>query len=131
MRILTVSDVSALTLAGGAERVLGEVTGRLAARGHAVRILSRAPADGAARGVRRGTVEVVEFASSRRSVLGFLRSAVQEARRAASVAAEDVAELAVFLELADVLYRREGETAWKTLRRRKRSRRHLPNTATA
>ena len=84
LRVLTVSDVSALALEGGAERVLWEATRRLAARGHAVRILSRAPAGVAPRRVRREAVDIVEFASSRRSLLGFLRSAILEARRVAA-----------------------------------------------
>ena len=84
LRVLTVSDVSALRLAGGAERVLWEAARRLAGRGHAVRILSRAPAGVAPGGARREGVEIVEFASSRRSPAGFLRSAVAEARRRAA-----------------------------------------------
>jgi len=84
VRVLAVSDVSALALEGGAERVLWEASSRLAARGHDVRILSRAPADVPPRRLRRGRIDVVEFASSRRSLLGFLRGAVQEARRAAA-----------------------------------------------
>ena len=83
LRILTISDVSPLALEGGAERVLWEATRRLARAGHAVRILSRAPAGVAPRHVRRDGVDIVEFASSRRSLAGFLKSAVLEARRAA------------------------------------------------
>jgi len=83
LRVLTVSDVSALTLEGGAERVLWEVTRRLAGAGHAVRILSRAPAGATPRRVRREDVDIVEFASTRRSLVRFLESAIYEARRSA------------------------------------------------
>jgi len=83
LRVLTVSDVSALALEGGAERVLWEATRRLASAGHAVRILSRAPAGVAPRRAQREGVDIVEFASSRRSLAHFLTSAIFEARRAA------------------------------------------------
>ena len=83
LRVLAVSDVSALTPAGGAERVLWETARRLAGRGHAVRILSRASPGVASRRARRDDVDIVEFASSRRSLGGFLRSAILQARRAA------------------------------------------------
>ncbi|HTO13366.1 MAG TPA: asparagine synthase (glutamine-hydrolyzing), partial [Candidatus Binatia bacterium] len=84
LRVLAVSDVSVLALEGGAERGLWEVTRRLAARGHAVRILSRAPAGVGPRRARREEVDIVEFASSRRSLVAFLKSAVLEARRSAA-----------------------------------------------
>ncbi|HKB26087.1 MAG TPA: asparagine synthase (glutamine-hydrolyzing), partial [Methylomirabilota bacterium] len=47
LRILMVSDVSPARPAGGGERMLWEQASRLAARGHRVRIVSRADADGA------------------------------------------------------------------------------------
>jgi glycosyltransferase involved in cell wall biosynthesis/SAM-dependent methyltransferase len=95
LRVLTVSDVSALALEGGAERVLWEATRRLAGAGHAVRILSRAPAGVAPRRAQREGVEIVEFASSRRSLAHFLRSAIVEARRTAGplLAESDVLHL--------------------------------------
>ena len=83
LRVLAVSDVSVLALEGGAERGLWEVTRRLAARGHDVRILSRAPEGVGPRRTRREDVDIVEFASSRRSLISFLKSAVLEARHSA------------------------------------------------
>jgi asparagine synthase (glutamine-hydrolysing) len=83
-RVLAVSDVSVLSPEGGAERVLWEATRRMARAGHDVRILSRAPAGVTPRRARREGLEIVEFASSRRSLAGFLKSAVLEARRAAA-----------------------------------------------
>ena len=94
LRVLAVSDVSVLALEGGAERGLWEVTRRLAARGHDVRVLSRAPEGLGPRRARREDVDIVEFASSRRSLVRFLGSAVLEARRSA----------APLLATADVLH---------------------------
>ncbi len=105
LRVLTVSDVSALALEGGAERVLWEAARRLAARGHAVRILSRGPAGEPPRTARRVGVDIVLFASSRRSVVGFLRSGVLEARRAA----------APLLAEADVLHLHQPLSGWGVL----------------
>jgi len=112
LRVLTVSDVSALALEGGGERVLWEVARRLAGTGHAVRILSRAPADVAPRRVRREDVEIREFASTRRSLAGFLRSAVYEARRSAEpwLSDTDVLHLHQPLSGYGVLTSRLGRT---------------------
>ncbi len=46
LRVLMISDVSPLTISGGAERVLWEQASRLVKRGHRVRILSRSRRDG-------------------------------------------------------------------------------------
>ncbi|HET7343430.1 MAG TPA: glycosyltransferase family 4 protein, partial [Methylomirabilota bacterium] len=118
LRVLTVSDVSALALEGGAERVLWEASCRLAARGHAVRVLSRAPADTPPRRVRRGPVDVVEFVSSHRSLFAFLRSAVLEARRSA----------APLLAHADVLHLHQPLSGYGVLA--SPAARHLPSLYT-
>jgi glycosyltransferase involved in cell wall biosynthesis/SAM-dependent methyltransferase len=83
LRVLTVSDVSPLTVEGGGERALWELARGLAGRGHDVRILSRAPAGTAARSAERDGVRITEFASRRHGAAGFLRSAIVQARRAA------------------------------------------------
>jgi glycosyltransferase involved in cell wall biosynthesis/SAM-dependent methyltransferase len=102
LRILTVCDVSPLSVEGGAERVLREQVRRLAARGHDVRVLGRA-----APGARPTTavldgVRVTEFGSSQRSPVDFYLSAMREARRAAAplLAAGDVDVLHVHQPLA-------------------------------
>jgi asparagine synthase (glutamine-hydrolysing) len=84
LRILAVSDVSVLSPEGGAERALWEGARRLAVRGHAVRILSRAPAGVGPRRGRREGVDIVEFSSRRHSLVGFLKSAVLEAQHSAA-----------------------------------------------
>ena len=123
MRILTVSDVSALALEGGAERVLWEASSRLAARGHTLRVLSRAAAEAPPRRVRRGGVDIIEFASSRRSLLGFLRDAVQEARQAAAPLLEetDVLHLHQPLSAYGVLTSARGRRSTRSTRRRRSS----------
>jgi glycosyltransferase involved in cell wall biosynthesis/SAM-dependent methyltransferase len=82
LRVLMVSDVSPLTRAGGAERLLWEHARGLARRGHAVTVLGRA-ADGTATTLVREGVRLVLFAVGRRTRAGFLREAVLAARRAA------------------------------------------------
>jgi glycosyltransferase involved in cell wall biosynthesis/SAM-dependent methyltransferase len=82
LRIIATADVSPLAVIGGAERVLWEQMRRLVRRGHDVRVLCRAAAGESARTVTREGVEIVEFASVRRSTVGFLTSTVLGARRA-------------------------------------------------
>ncbi len=83
LRILMVSDLSPLHIAGGGERVLWEQASRLRKIGHQVRILSRAPADGVADTVEREGVRIRHFPVDRRSLLRFVRGSILEARRAA------------------------------------------------
>jgi len=84
LRVLAVADVSPLAVVGGGERVLWEQMRRLARRGHDVRVLCRAARTVPAAPTVREGVEIVEFASTRRSPLRFLRTTVLEARRAAA-----------------------------------------------
>jgi glycosyltransferase involved in cell wall biosynthesis/SAM-dependent methyltransferase len=82
LRIVATADVSPLAVIGGAERVLWEHVRRLARRGHDVRVLCRgATEERAPRTIREG-VEIVEFASIRRSPVDFVQTAVFGARRA-------------------------------------------------
>lgn len=83
MRILVVADVSPARPTGGAERVLGEQVRRLAAAGHAVRVVCRAPGGGAAGRMVIEGVSVRHVAVDLRSPLGALRGAVLGIRRAA------------------------------------------------
>jgi glycosyltransferase involved in cell wall biosynthesis/SAM-dependent methyltransferase len=64
--------------------VLWEQASRLAARGHRVRVLSRAPADNAAATIERDGVQITHFSCDRRSSLRFLLSAWRGALRAAT-----------------------------------------------
>lgn len=91
LRVLTVADVSPVAEAGGAERMLWEQASRLARLGHEVRILSRAPAPGAAGWLDRQGVRIRHFPVERRSPLRFLRSAITGARRAADRALAEAA----------------------------------------
>jgi glycosyltransferase involved in cell wall biosynthesis/SAM-dependent methyltransferase len=102
LRILAVADVSALAVVGGAERVLWEQMRRLARRGHDVRVLCRTAAGEPAPATVREGVEIVEFASPRRSPVGFLQTTVVEARRAAArlLATRDADVLNVYQPLS-------------------------------
>jgi glycosyltransferase involved in cell wall biosynthesis len=91
-----VSDVSPTRPEGGGERMLWEQASRLAARGHRVRILSRARPDGAEGRLDRDGVHIRHFPVDRRSLVRFLRGSILAARRAASA---DLAE-----SPADVLH---------------------------
>ena len=85
LRVLMVSDVSPSYPAGGGERMLWEQARRLAARGHDVRVVSRAdPGDDAPRPLEREGVGIRPFPVDRRSIARFVRSSVLGARRAAA-----------------------------------------------
>src|SRR5437870_6205963 len=78
-----VSDVSPSYPAGGGERMLWEQARRLAARGHEVRVVSRAdPGDDAPRSLEREGVGIRSFPVDRRSIARFVRSSILGARRA-------------------------------------------------
>ena len=82
MKILLVAEVSIAQVIGGAERVLREQALGLAARGHAVRVLTRAGAqDGEARVVVEG-IEETRYSVDRRTAVSFFISSVRNARRA-------------------------------------------------
>ena len=83
LRVLMVSDVSPSRPAGGGERMLWEQARRLAARGHDVRIVSRADPDAAAPvSVERERVRIRQFLVEQRSVARFIRTSILGARRA-------------------------------------------------
>ncbi len=82
-----VSDVSPLRPLGGGERMLWEQARRLAARGHDVRIVSRAEPDATAPvSVERERVRIYQFLADRRSITRFVRSSIFGARRVVSEA---------------------------------------------
>src|SRR5213593_3420923 len=76
-----VSDVSPSYPAGGGERMLWEQARRLAARGHDVRVVSRADSAGPV-SLERERVRIRGFPVDRRSVASFVRSSILGARRA-------------------------------------------------
>ena len=82
MRILIVSDVSPIVVLGGAERVVWEQASRLAAAGHQVRVVSRAPENVGPGVVVHGDVPVRHFVVDRRTLRSLLRTSILEARRA-------------------------------------------------
>lgn len=89
MKILLVAEVSTAQVIGGAERVLREQALGLAARGHAVRVLTRAGAqDGEARVVVEG-VEETRYAVDRRTAVSFFISSARNARRTCAVLARE------------------------------------------
>jgi glycosyltransferase involved in cell wall biosynthesis/SAM-dependent methyltransferase len=92
-----VSDVSPSRPLGGGERMLWEQARRLAARGHDVRIVSRADSDATEPvAVERERVRIRQFVADRRSIARFIRSSILGARQA-------VAD-ALTREPADVLH---------------------------
>jgi glycosyltransferase involved in cell wall biosynthesis/SAM-dependent methyltransferase len=82
VRILVVADVSPVRPAGGGERVLREQTRRLAAAGHAVRVVCRAPEEGAPEHTVLDGVSVRHVAVDRRSLAGLIRTSVLGVRAA-------------------------------------------------
>ena len=86
LRVLMVSDVSPSRPLGGGERMLWEQARRLAARGHAVRIVCRADPDTTAPlSSERDGVRIEQFVADRRSIARFIKSSIFEARRALTV----------------------------------------------
>ena len=97
LRLLMVSDVSPSRPLGGGERMLWEQARRLAARGHDVRVVSRADPDAtAAVSVEHERVRIQHFLADRGSIARFIRSSIFGARRAVSEA--------LGRETADVLH---------------------------
>ena len=92
-----VSDVSPSYPAGGGERMLWEQARCLAARGHDVRVVSRADSDAAGPvSLEREGVRIRQFPLDRRSVARFIKSSILGARRAT---ADELAR-----QTADVLH---------------------------
>src|SRR5207249_11857437 len=91
-----VADVSPARPGGGGERMLWEQAWRLAARGHDVRIVSRAPGDGEAAAEVRQGVRMNPFRVNRRTSVRFAVSSMLAARRAVTRALRE--------EPADVLH---------------------------
>src|SRR5437773_7648547 len=89
-----VADVSPARPGGGGERMLWEQAWRLAARGHDVRIVSRAPGDGEAAAEVRQGVRMSPFRVNPRTSVRFAGSSMPAARRAVTRALpEDPADL--------------------------------------
>jgi len=87
LRVLMVSDVSPSRPLGGGERMLWEQARHLAARGHDVRVVSRADAGASAPvPVEHERVRIRHFLADRASITQFIRSSIFEARRAVSEA---------------------------------------------
>ncbi|MGH7346081.1 MAG: glycosyltransferase [Candidatus Rokuibacteriota bacterium] len=83
--MLMVSDVSPSRPLGGGERMLWEQARRLAARGHDVRVVSRADPDAtAAVSIEHERVRIQQFLADRGSIARFVRSSIFGARRAVS-----------------------------------------------
>ena len=91
-----VADVSPARPGGGGERMLWEQAWRHAARGHDVRIVSRAPGDGEAAAEVRQGVRMSPFRVNRRTSVRFAVSSMLAARRAVTRALRE--------EPADVLH---------------------------
>ena len=87
LRVLMVADVSPWGPLGGGERMLWEQARHLAARGHDVRIVSRADREAAAHAaLERERVRIREFPADRGSIARFIKSSVFGARRLVSEA---------------------------------------------
>ena len=87
LRVLMVADVSPWGPLGGGERMLWEQARHLAARGHDVRIVSRAEGEAAVHvPVEHERVRIREFPVDRGSIARFIKSSVFGARRLVSEA---------------------------------------------
>jgi glycosyltransferase involved in cell wall biosynthesis/SAM-dependent methyltransferase len=87
LAVLMVADVSPSRPLGGGERMLWEQARHLAARGHDVRIVSRAdPHAPATDAVVHEGVRIQQFNADRGSIARFIRSSIFGARRAVSEA---------------------------------------------
>jgi len=85
LSVLMVADVSPSRPLGGGERMLWEQARHLAARGHDVRIVSRADPDaGAPIAIEYERVRIQHFLADRGSVARFIKSSILGARRAVS-----------------------------------------------
>src|SRR6058998_1894948 len=122
LRVLMVADVSPSRPIGGGERMLWEQARHLAARGHDVRVVSRAdPGVTAPVSLEREGVRIRQFLVAQGSVARFIRSSILGARHAvagalASKAGGRLPSLYSFYSPAPLEYRsRRGMTA-----------RHLP-----
>src|SRR5439155_24911495 len=83
LRVLMVADVSPSRPLGGGERMLWEQARHLAARGHDVRIVSRAAPDATAPVANEHErVRIQQFLADRRSIARFCQSLICGARRA-------------------------------------------------
>lgn len=82
MKILLVAEVSIARVIGGAERVLREQALGLAARGHAVRVLTRAGTQDMESRVSVEGVEETRYPVDRRTAMSFFISSMRNARRA-------------------------------------------------
>lgn len=83
MNVLMVAEVSLQHVIGGAERVLREQAEGLAARGHAVRVLTRAGSEEEAARVEVGEVTEIRYAVNRGdAAVAFFLSTLRNARRA-------------------------------------------------
>ncbi len=81
MKILFVAEVSIAQVIGGAERVLREQALGLAARGHAVRVLTRAGTQDRESRVSVEGVEETRYPVDRRTAMSFFLSSMRNARR--------------------------------------------------
>lgn len=82
MKILLVAEVSIAQVIGGAERMLREQALGLAARGHAVRVLTRAGTQDREAWVVVEGIEETRYPVDRRTAISFFISSVRNARRA-------------------------------------------------
>jgi len=90
VNILIVAEVSIAQVIGGAERVLREQALGLAARGHAVRILTRMPTEDREGRVVIVGIEETRYPVDRRTALSFVLSSARNARRACAVLARKI-----------------------------------------
>ncbi len=82
MKILLVAEVSIVQIIGGAERVLREQASGLAARGHAVRVLTRLTEGEKEEQVAVGGISETRYPVDRRTAVSFFISSARNARRA-------------------------------------------------
>ncbi len=89
MNILLVGEFSIAQVIGGSERVLRNQALGLAARGHVVRVLARAPTQDRELRVVVDGIEEMRYPVDRRNALSFVLSSVWNARRAVAMMARE------------------------------------------
>jgi len=82
VKVLLLAEVSIANIRGGAERVLRQHALGLAAKGHAVRVLTRVPGEGDASRIEVGGIAEIRFTLNRRNAASFFFSTLRNIKHA-------------------------------------------------
>ncbi len=117
MNVLMLSEVSAASVIGGAERMLRELASNLHRAGHDVRLVVREPAGDPRPQVNVDEVTEWRYRVSRRSDPAFVLSSLRESVHAfdtarAGITVDVVITLQSLAGLGPILFRKEAAPAW-------------------